>query len=275
VHFHLIVRLDGPDGPDQRPPEGLSVDVLTSALHAAVRQAIVTSPDTPLTGGARQVRWGEQLDIQTITADGVGEGELTDQKVAAYVAKYATKAAENTGTLDRPVVCWRCKGTGSDPEEIGLCKGCHGRSTRHEDVHHLVDNAHAQAMISTCWNLGAQPELEQLRLRPWSHMLGFRGHFSTKSRCYSTTLTALRQARRHWRNQRLVVGLGYSEGTRVHRSEPGDPVEDETILVIGNWQYIGRGHSPGEAVFARTIADDLAENRRALRLVLWTEREDW
>ena len=89
------------------------------------------------------------------------------------MAKYATKAAENTGTLDRPVVCWQCKGTGYDPEGSGLCKGCHGRATRHDDVHHLVDNPHAQAMISACWNLGAHPELEELRLRPWAHMLGF------------------------------------------------------------------------------------------------------
>ncbi|MGI5284309.1 replication initiator [Nonomuraea polychroma] len=30
-------------------------------------------------------------------------------------------------------------------------------------------------------------------------MLGFRGHFSTKSRAYSTTLTALRRARLAYR----------------------------------------------------------------------------
>jgi hypothetical protein len=70
----------------------------------------------------------------------------------------------------------------------------------------------------------------------------------------------------------LVVGLGYSEGSRVHWSEPCDPVEDERIFVIGNWQYIGRGHPPREAIFTRTIADDLAENRRALRQAPWTER---
>ncbi len=106
-------------------------------------------------------------------------------------------------------------------------------------------------------------------------MAGFRGHVSTKSRCYSTILTALRQARQHWRNQRLVVGFGYSEGTRVPRSDSCDRAEDETLLVIGNWQYIGRGHSPEEAIYARTIADDLAENRRALRQAPWTERKDW
>ena len=206
VHFHVIVRLDGPDGPHQPPPEGLTVEVLTAAIEAAAGQAVVTSPDSPATGGTRQVRWGEQLDIQPITAADAGDGELTDQKVAGYVSKYATKAAESTGTLDRPVVCWHCKGTGHDPDASGLCKACHGRATRHDDVHHLVDNPHAQAMISACWTLGAHPELEELRLRPWAHMLGFRGHYSTRSRCYSTTLTALRQARRDWRDQRLLAG---------------------------------------------------------------------
>ena len=140
VHFHAIFRLDGPDGPDQPPPGASASRSSTAALEAAARQAVVTSPDTPATGGSREVRWGEQLDIQPITVAGSGEGELTDQKVAGYVAKYATKAAENTGTLDRPVVCWRCKGTGYDPDGTGLCKGCHGRATRHDDVHHLVDN---------------------------------------------------------------------------------------------------------------------------------------
>jgi hypothetical protein len=279
VHFHVIIRLDGPDGPGQPSPEGLTVQVLTTALEAAVRQAAVTSPESTATGGPREVRWGEQLDSQPITAAGDGDGELTDQKVAGYVAKYATKAAESTGTLDRPVVCWRCKGTGHDLDGTGLCALCDGRGTCHDDVHHLVDNAHAQAMISSCWILGGRPELEGLRLRPWAHMLGFRGHFSTKSRCYSTTLTGLRQARQQWRNRRLVIGLGYSEAARVLRStprhEPVDPIEEETILVLGNWQYIGRGHSRGEAVFARTIATDLAENRRLARQAFRDPRTMW
>jgi hypothetical protein len=190
VHFHVIVRIDGPDGPQQSPREGLTVEVLTAAIEAAARQAVVTSPDSLATDGPRQICWGEQLDIKPIISD-AGDGELTDKKVAGYISKYATKAAESTGTLDRPVACWRCKGAGHDPDGGGLCKGCHGRGTRHDDVHHLVENPHAQAMISACWTLGGRPELEQLRLRPWTHMLGFKGHYSTRSRCYSTTLTAL------------------------------------------------------------------------------------
>ncbi len=59
-------------------------------------------------------------------------------------------------------------------------------------------------MIQTCWDLGADLALEELRLRPWAHMLGCRGHFSTKSRRSSTTLTKLRSARLEWRNARLL-----------------------------------------------------------------------
>lgn len=35
-------------------------------------------------------------------------------------------------------------------------------------------------------------------LGKYAHMLGFRGHFSTKSRRYSVTLGALRRARARW-----------------------------------------------------------------------------
>jgi hypothetical protein len=267
VHFHVIVRLDGPDGPHQGPLESLTVEALTSAIEAAARQAVIVSPDSTATAGPRQIRWGDQLDIQPITTAG-GAGELTDQKVAGYISKYSVKAAESTGTLDRPVVCWRCKGSGHDPDGSGLGNSCHGRATRHDDVHHLVDNPHAQAMISACWTLGARPELEQLRLRPWAHMLGFKGHNSTRSRCYSTTLTALRHARRDWRDQRLLAALGYPSGENVVRHERDGGTsqgEEETVLVIGYWQYIGRGHSPGEAIYARTIAREMAENRQAAR----------
>ena len=47
--------------------------------------------------------------------------------------------------------------------------------------------------------------------------------------------------------------------------------DEDTILVLGHWQYIGRGHSPGEAIYARTIATDLAENRRFSR---WAQELD-
>jgi hypothetical protein len=269
VHFHVIVRLDGPGGPTGAPPEALTTEALIEAITAARARALVISPDSAATGGVRRILWGEQLDIQPITAT-TGGDELTDQKVAGYVAKYAIKAAENTGTLDRTIVCWNCKGTGQDLDSQRICRPCHGRGTRCGDIHHLGVNAHAQAMISACWTLGALLELEELRLRPWAHMLGFRGHYLTKSRRYSTTLGCLRQARQDWRNNRLIAALGYPEDTAVRRHDDHDQDgtdEQETILVRGQWLYRGRGHSPGEAIYARTIADDITENRRIARFV--------
>ena len=51
------------------------------------------------------------------------------------------------------------------------------------------------AIIAECLRLGKLPALDGLRLAAWAHMLGFCGHFSTKSRAYSTTLSALRADR--------------------------------------------------------------------------------
>jgi hypothetical protein len=80
--------------------------------------------------------------------------ELTDTRVAAYVAKYATKAAECTGTLDRRIAS-------ADP------------------LAELPVSEHARRLIGTCLRLGKLPGLQDLRLAAWAHMLGFRGHFST------------------------------------------------------------------------------------------------
>jgi hypothetical protein len=41
-------------------------------------------------------------------------------------------------------------------------------------------------LVRACWELGGRPQLDGLRLRAWAHMLGFGGHWSTKSRRYST-----------------------------------------------------------------------------------------
>ena len=183
------------------------------------------------------------------------------------MAKYATKTAENTGTLDRPIVCWQCKGTGGPRQPLVLWYlPRSGHPPR--QVHRLGISLHAQGVISACWSFGGLPELEELRRAPWAHMLGFRGHFSTKSHRCSTTLRCLRQARHDWRNNRLVGALGYPEDTDVQRHQAHDRIRGrhrDTVLVVGQWWYRGRGPSPGEAIYTRTIAHDLAENRSICR----------
>jgi len=40
-------------------------------------------------------------------------------------------------------------------------------------------------MIAACLKLGGHPHPDFRALRRWAHMLGYRGHFATKSRRYS------------------------------------------------------------------------------------------
>ena len=65
VHFHAVIRLDGPDGPADPPPAGLDLAALRAAITAAARAATLTThrPDgTPLVLG-----WGAQLDLREVT----------------------------------------------------------------------------------------------------------------------------------------------------------------------------------------------------------------
>src|SRR5438067_8424921 len=98
VHFHAIIRLDGPTGPGTAPPAWATLGLLTAAIAQAAEAVHL---DTPAAPGlpACTLCWGREHDTRPITT----AGELTDTRVAAYVAKYATKAAECTGTLDRRI----------------------------------------------------------------------------------------------------------------------------------------------------------------------------
>ncbi len=245
VHFHAIFRLDGPQ-PGDDPPAGATSDILTDAVEAAAKSAQVVPP-LPI---FLPVVWGEQLDLRTVDGD-----VMTDTQVAGYIAKYATKGAGTAGTFDHPLACRECAGLGRLlGTDATRCRPCHGTGLTY-DLDSLQVTPHARAMIDMCWFLGGQTALEDLRLRPWAHMLGFRGHFSTKSRRYSTTLGALRTARRQWRTKEML---------RAHGIRADDA---ENVIIEGHWMYAGRGYSEGEAVYAATIASDLVESRTIARQV--------
>ncbi|WP_406725479.1 replication initiator protein RepSA [Streptomyces sp. GD-15H] len=224
VHFHAVIRLDGPDGPDTAPPSWATVGLLADAIRAAAAHSY-TSVSVPAAEDqpARTFRWGTQLDVRPVKAFGDGS-DLTEQAVASYVAKYATKAAENTGTLDRRI---------GELAEL--------------DRHGVPD--HTRRLIEACKRL--DPLYPDRRLWAWAHMLGFRGHFSSKSRRYSTTLGELRQARADYRAAQEHAAL--------------EDREPDTVLVLADWQYAGHGHTPGESALAATIARDLQLNRETAR----------
>ncbi|MHC5906282.1 replication initiator, partial [Streptomyces sp. S6] len=235
VHFHAVIRLDGPDGTIQPPPPYATVAVLSDA----VRVRVTVESDAV---GERELGWGEQLDVREITAFGT-DAEFTDHAVAAYVAKYATKSADASGALDRALYCRSCQGRGATllPHGTPLpCTACDGTGQA-RPLPRLAVARHVRQMIRTCWELGRLPEFAHLKLWKWAHMLGFRGHFSTKSRSYSTTLGALRETRRTWRTEQA-------------RAHAGLPVSDsDTTLVVGHWAYLGSGYSPGASLLAAAV----------------------
>ncbi|GAA2685892.1 plasmid replication initiator protein [Nonomuraea recticatena] len=247
VHFHAIIRLDGPDGPDQSPPDWADHHLLVRAVPVAARAVELLSPASEL--GRWTLAWGDQLDIRPILLDPRADG-LSERAVAGYIAKYATKGAEASGTVDHRLSCSACRGRGrmSVMAACGLCHGTGLKPGLHLDA--LPVSEHARTMIRTCWDLGARPEFKALRLRPWAHMLGFRGHFSSKSRAYSLTLGDLRSARTRHRAAQA-------------RQQHGLPASDDaTTLVLGHWRFAGIGYTPGEAIIAEHIRQRVQTARR-------------
>ena len=202
MRVHAIIRLDGPNGPATTPPAWATLTLLTDAIAQAARTVHVETPAAPgLT--ARTLAWGRELDTRPVTAT----GELTDSKVAAYVAKYATKAAQCTGTLDR-------------------------RITPADKLTDLPVSDHARRHIAECLRLAKLPDFEDLHLAAWAHMLGFGGHFSTKSRAYSITLGALRTDRAAYQRE-AAQAAGFLPD-----------LDSDTTLTVTDWTYAGRAYLP-------------------------------
>jgi hypothetical protein len=243
VHFHAIIRLDAATDCAcpacvAPPPAGFTAELLEAAIRQTAATVRVPCPALNQDQGVTlTARWGEELDVHPITAD--DGGELSAEQVAGYVAKYATKGTEALGvTLDHRI---------GEVELEGL------------DV-----PAHVAELVRACWELGARPSLARLRLRKWAHMLGFGGHFSTKSRRYSTTLGALRQAR-------VAYAIRRRRGDTLPLDAWGRPEDDQAVIVVASWAYFGRGYqSTGEAWLAASAAARARETRRIAKEELRT-----
>jgi hypothetical protein len=130
--------------------------------------------------------------------------------VANYIAKYATKTLTVPGVPDTRI-----------------------RTVL--DIQSLRCPAHYRAMITAAWQLGSRRVTGDPRFRQWAHMLGYGGHFLTKSRRYSVTLGQLRQARtEHRRRQSHPAG----------EHDPwGRPLDEHVVLILSTWTYAGTGYT--------------------------------
>jgi hypothetical protein len=219
VHFHALIRLDTADG--SCPPAHLTAGQLEDALrHAVAGTRFMTTPHPDQPEGWL-IKWGTQLDVTTVRT-GPG-GDITDGKVVAYLAKYATKSTEAVGGISARITS----------DSIGV----YGHP-----------GTHLGRLIQAAWQVGDVPALpehhEFLRLRRWAHMLGYGGHFTTRSRRYSTTFTARRQRRQAYR--------------RAHPLRRRDVVhqrDQEATVTLAALRYEGSGwHTSGDAELAATAA---------------------
>ncbi|AZZ49692.1 replication initiation protein [Rathayibacter rathayi] len=226
VHFHALIRLDGdarPDDPYPAPSVLISSSELSRmAIESAAAVQVTASPVVP--GEApRSLRFGRQVDARAVVRHHAeNDGELTDRAVAAYIAKYATKATEDV-----------------DPSTVANGPRPH--------VAQLKQTIEDLARIT---RLGSEDDYALLG--KWVGMLGFRGHFATKSRRYSTTLGKLRAARRLWQ-KRISAKRDATHG--VESDEEDDELDDETTLVVAQWSFAGMGWlTNGDAALAAEAA---------------------
>jgi hypothetical protein len=223
VHFHAVIRLDAAGEDYQPPATRYTADLLCDAIDQAAAAVRITIDHH---GQPVALGFGPQTDRRIIRhgADLPGTGQaLNGQAVANYIAKYATK------TL--------------------TARGLPATRLRHQvDLDHLRCSAHYQRMITTAWQLGHRRATGQHRFRAWAHMLGYGGHFLTKSRRYSVTFGQLRQARADHRRATRPPAPGRDAWDR--------PLDETAVLVLGTtWTYTGIAHStPGADLAAASAA---------------------
>lgn len=228
IHLHAVIRLDGID-PDEPalivpPPAWANADLLEKAIREAAGRISVRLPRPDNRG--RVAAWGRQLDIAAI---GVPE------RAAAYVAKYATKTAGDT---------------------LPGLPASRLTSLNLATLRRRGMSAHVAILLGLCFRLDQHPQCAALRLAEHAHTLGFAGHFATKSRHYSTTLGALRAARRNWRTRNPSNGNG----------DPWATSDRPDTAVVGDWRLVGVGYArPGDSDLAATLTrehrDGCEQNR--------------
>ncbi|KLO28406.1 replication initiator [Mycobacterium haemophilum] len=225
-HIHAVIRLDptnsDSDTGDWASP--LSPTELAALIQHAARSVTRTVEDDT-TGMSRVLRFGAQIDTQPIVrqmleadsrpaqSDSPTSG-VPGRRVAGYLAKYVTKSLADFGISVRRI------------------------STA--AVGELDVSDHVRGILSTIAELA---QTGVTGIGKWLHTLGYRGHITTKSRRYSTTMGALRTQRAQWKSNQRSKGL-------VKQHVSADAVDIETL-----WCFDRAGHaSLGDRVLATSAA---------------------
>ncbi len=262
-HIHALIRLDppgaadtaasgdhtdyGPAAPrgggeprhDTRPQPGWSSPITATDLAVLIHRAAgrvridVPTGDSD-SGGAvvRTLRFGTQIDTQPLTPEtGAGADDsvvagtspsvssrLSPRRVAAYLAKYVTKSLHDFGITARRLSA--------------------------EAIAGLDVSEHVRAILATIAELAEHGSTAVAGIGRWLHTLGYRGHITTKSRHYSTTMGALRTARATWtRHQATKDETKQNEtssGGMTGRDERAHTLLDPDAVA---WEFDCAGHT--------------------------------
>ncbi len=216
IHVHVPIRLDGPAGPDG-PGPGLSLS--TTDLEAAVRDTAgkVVLESEPLPDGVvYRLRWGAQVDTRTITDTADQQTRSPHaahpRQVAAYLAKYLTKATEDFGLPQRVFSAAHAASAGA--------------------------SLHAVRLIQTAQHLAEHGGDAYTRLLAHLASLGYRGHPITKSRAYSVTFGQIRRAKRLHRSR----PAGLDPGADVRELLDLDDDLPDGFERLSTWAFAGLGY---------------------------------
>jgi hypothetical protein len=247
VHLHVAIRLDRAM-PNYRqeevraPDERFTTGVLEHAVHAAVET--VTAPIAEdLAGelGEQRVRWGQEREVRPIEHPG---------QLAGYLAKYSTKSTEQAGGLLHPL-------DQAGVETVNVTEHVRGYLRAAFILQHTaqrrVDERRAQGETN------ARRKPRDPGLARNAHNLGYRGHCLTKSRRWSTTFMALRQAREQHVHQQLLA----------RRDVPADQRKLAELHArdrVARFEFAGVGHlTAADAFLAAQAAARAREYRQLAR----------
>jgi len=224
-HFHFVASLDDGHTPVADTPAPPNTALSASALARLVEVAAeLAHLEVPSIGGAFvRLRFGDQVDSQQISESNVDES----RRVAGYLAKYVTKSVSDSGLKSRRVA----------PHLIDL----------------LDVSDHTKRLLRTVVRLSE--EADRAEMANWLHTLGYRGHVTSKSRQYSTTMRELRATRAEF--QRSTA----------------DP-DDDSTMSHPEWEFTKSGHSTlGERYLATSQSLRERESRWARKQLIDAREE--
>ena len=122
-------------------------------------------------------------------------------------------------------------------------------------VTELDVTAHVRAILTTITAIAAHRAYHGMDR--WLHTLGYRGHVSTKSRLFSTTMGALRAHRAAWTRQQPAEHATPTDAQQCRAAPTRDPIE---------WEFDRVGQcNLGERALILSAAQRMIEHRHTAR----------